>query len=130
MKHDIFEQYKFRKRCREMMESRGEQDPSADTYKTIMLFEFEMNGHEGVMCAGVTEEGEKKTLGIREALTGSGDAAEELLDNLVRQGLRYEHRLVFGIESLVFQEAISRIFGDYADIVVVSPDPDGKLKII
>jgi transposase-like protein len=72
--------------------------------------------HFGDQCVigavGVDEHGHKHVLGLQEGATENSAAAKDLLEDLVRRGVKAERRRLFVIDgSKALRAAINAVFG-------------------
>ena len=92
-------------------------DLSEDTYVILMLDGTHMRGHHIIACAGITEDGEKQTLGVIEASNENANAVAGLLENLVERGLRYDQGILCVMDGAKgIHKAVCQVFGEYAQI--------------
>lgn len=68
-----------------------------------------------VVALGITADGHKRVLGLRQGSTENATLVRELLRDLVDRGLRTERALLFVIDgSKALRAAIEQLFGSYA----------------
>lgn len=107
----------FQKRSAQALSDYEDRDLSSQTYVVLMLDGVQFRGNQVVVCIGVTEDGEKHTLGFAQMETENAAAVRGLLKNLVARGFRYDAGILCVIDGAKgFQKAIQDVFGAQAKI--------------
>ena len=71
--------------------------------------------HTCVVALGITTDGTKKILGVREGATENGELVRDLLANLVERGLQLPDRALFVLDGgKALRKAVADVFGDQA----------------
>ena len=78
----------------------------------MMIDGLELQGRTNVVCLGITTEGVKIPLGLREGSTENATVATALLSDLVERGLDPEQGILFVIDGAkALRKAIRNLFG-------------------
>ncbi len=80
----------FQKRSAQALSDWEDRTLCSQTYVVLMLDGVQFRGNQVVVCIGVTEDGDKQTLGFAQMQTENAAAVRGLLKNLVARGFRYE----------------------------------------
>ena len=105
----------FNKSSRKFLESLNGRDLSKDKFSSIMIDGVVFGSRTVVVALGITVEGKKLVLGLREGHTENWEVCKDLLESLIARGLRSDKPYLFVIDgSRSLRTAINRVFGKRA----------------
>lgn len=85
--------------------------------RVILIDGVIFRGHTILVALGVSDDGTKHVLGVREGSTENATLARALLSDLVERGLPHDRPLLFVIDgSKALRTAIARVFGDQVQV--------------
>jgi len=83
----------------------------------ILIDGVHFDEHVLVVSLGVSADGQKHILGIRQGATENAELCKELLGDMIRRGLQIDQRYLFVLDgSKALRTAVKRTFGDCAVI--------------
>jgi transposase-like protein len=83
--------------------------------RVVLLDGIAFRGHCILIALGITADGTKRVLGLREGTTENATVAKALLSELIERGLPTDRALLFGIDgSKGLRKAITQTFGALA----------------
>ncbi len=105
----------FNKSSRKFLESLNGRDLSKDKFSSIMIDGVVFGSRTVVVALGITVEGKKLVLGLREGHTENWEVCKDLLESLIARGLCSDKPYLFVIDgSRSLRTAINRVFGKRA----------------
>ena len=105
----------FNKSSRKSLESLNGRDLSKDKFSAIMIDGVVFGSRTVVVALGITVEGKKLVLGLREGHTENWEVCKDLLESLIARGLCEDKPYLFVIDgSRSLRKAIDRVFGKRA----------------
>ena len=107
----------FNKSSRKSLESLNGRDLSKNKFSAIMIDGVIFGSRTVVVALGITVEGKKLVLGLREGHTENWDVCKDLLESLIARGLCEDKPYLFVIDgSRSLRKAIDRVFGKRAAV--------------
>ena len=107
----------FNKSSRKSLESLNGRDLSKDKFSAIMIDGVVFGSRTVVVALGITVEGKKLVLGLREGHTENWEVCKDLLESLIARGLYEDKPYLFVIDgSKSLRKAINRVFGKRASV--------------
>jgi transposase-like protein len=86
-------------------------------YLVLMIDGVEMADHTVVVVLGITADGQKQVLGLREGATENAAVCRALLSDLVERGLQADEGILVVIDGAkALKAAVKKVFGDQAAI--------------
>jgi putative transposase len=86
-----------------------------DSIVVLVLDGIEIGGHTIIVALGVTAEGAKKVLGIREGSTENATVCRALLQDMIQRGLPADKRILVILDGgKGVNKAVRDVFGSYA----------------
>ena len=107
----------FNKSSRKSLESLNGRDLSKNKFSAIMIDGVVFGSRTVVVSLGITDEGKKLVLGLREGHTENWEVCKDLLESLIARGLCEAKPYLFVIDgSRSLRKAIDRVFGERAAV--------------
>ena len=107
----------FNKSSRKSLESLNGRDLSRYKFSCIMIDGVVFGSRTVVVSLGITVEGKKLVLGLREGYTENWEVCKDLLESLIARGFSEEKPYLFIIDgSKSLRKAIDRVFGERAAV--------------
>ena len=107
----------FNKSSRKSLDSLNGRDLSKNKFSAIMIDGVIFGSMTVVVSLGITVEGKKLVLGLREGSTENWEVCKDLLESLIERGLSEDKPYLFVIDgSKSLRKAIDRVFGERASI--------------
>lgn len=86
-------------------------------YLVLMIDGVEMAEHTVMVALGITADGQKQVLGLREGATENAAVCRALLSDLVERGLQADEGILVVIDGAkALKAAVKKVFGDQAAI--------------
>lgn len=86
-------------------------------FVAVFLDGIEYAGETLVVCLGLTEEGQKQVLGLRQGATENAEVVKSLLEELLERGLNVSRPTLFAVDGAkALVAALKRVFGSLAVI--------------
>ena len=102
----------FVKVSRGALDEINSRDLSVYKFASIMVDGVGFGDRTVIVALGITIEGEKLVLGLREGETENWEIARDLFESLIARGLKYDEPILFVIDgSKALKKAINKIFG-------------------
>ena len=102
---------------KQMLDDMNSRDLAAFEFCSIMVDGVEFGSRTVITALGITTEGKKLILGLREGDTENLEIVRDLLSNLVERGLSTDLKYLFVIDGgKAIKRAILKVFGDKAPI--------------
>ena len=103
----------FNKSSKQALESINHRDLSKHKFSAIMIDGVSFGSRMAIVALGITYEGKKVILGLREGNTENWEVCRDLLEALIDRGLNKEKPYLFVIDgSKALRKGINRVFAD------------------
>lgn len=107
----------FKRGSKKMLDELNGRDLSKYDFFSVMFDSVDVAGRAVVAALGITTDGDKFILGIREGNTESWEVCRDLFHNLVDRGFRSDHPILFVIDGAkALKKAIRKLFGNVAPV--------------
>ena len=103
----------FNKTSRKSLDLINSRDLSQHKFSAIMIDGIHFGERTVIVVLGITDQGEKIILGLREGNTENWEVCRDLLESLIDRGLDKEKSYLFVIDgSKALRKGIDRVFAD------------------
>lgn len=102
----------FIKGSQQCLDEINGRDLSQYRFAAIMIDGIEFAGRTVVSVLGITDQGKKLNIGLKEGSTENADVVKDLIQELIDRGLDRDNKMLFVIDgSKALKSAIVRVFG-------------------
>ena len=102
----------FKRGCKRALEDINSRNLSKIHFVSLMIDGIEFSKKTLICVLGITKEGKKMILGLRESSTENSIVVTDLLQNLISRGLSPEEKRLFVVDgSKALRKAIKDVFG-------------------
>lgn len=103
----------FIRGCRQALDQLNGRTLSGYDFIAMMVDGIEFAGRCVVVAMGITTDGEKLILGLKEGDTENSEVCKDLLQNLLERGLARDRQLLFVLDgSKALKKAVRKVFGE------------------